>query len=30
MKQQRLLATARSEVTEDDIAGIFRRSMTLW
>jgi hydroxyacid-oxoacid transhydrogenase len=30
MKQQRLLATCPREVTEDDIAGIFRRSMTLW
>ena len=30
MKQQRLLATAPREVTEDDVAGIFRRSMSLW
>jgi hydroxyacid-oxoacid transhydrogenase len=30
MKQQRLLATAPTEVTEDDIAGIFRRSLHLW
>ncbi len=30
MKQQRLLATCPKEVTEDDIAGIFRRSMSLW
>jgi alcohol dehydrogenase class IV len=30
MKQQRLLATAPKDVTEDDIAGIFRRSMHLW
>lgn len=30
MKQQRLLATCPREVTEDDIAGIFRRSMELW
>jgi alcohol dehydrogenase class IV len=30
MKQQRLLATAPKEVTEDDVAGIFRRSMNLW
>ena len=30
MKQQRLLATAPREVTEDDLAGIFRRSMQLW
>jgi alcohol dehydrogenase class IV len=30
MKQQRLLATAPKDVTEDDIAGIFRRSLTLW
>ena len=30
MKQQRLLAVCPKEVTEDDIAGIFRRSMELW
>ena len=30
MKQQRLLATSPREVTEDDLAGIFRRSMELW
>lgn len=30
MKQQRLLATSPKPVTEDDIAGIFRRSMNLW
>jgi hydroxyacid-oxoacid transhydrogenase len=30
MKQQRLLATCPREVTEDDIAAIFTRSMTLW
>ena len=30
MKQQRLLATCPREVTEDDIAGIFRRSQHLW
>jgi alcohol dehydrogenase class IV len=30
MKQQRLLATAPKEVTADDVAGIFRRSMNLW
>jgi hydroxyacid-oxoacid transhydrogenase len=30
MKQQRLLATCPKDVTEDDIAGIFRRSMSLW
>lgn len=30
MKQQRLLATSPKTVTEDDIAGIFRRSMNLW
>jgi len=30
MKQQRLLATCPKDVTEDDIAGIFRRSMELW
>ncbi|MCW2581127.1 MAG: iron-containing alcohol dehydrogenase, partial [Blastococcus sp.] len=29
-KQQRLLATCPREVTEDDIAGIFSRSMSLW
>ncbi len=29
-QQQRLLATAPKAVTEDDIAGIFRRSLTLW
>src|SRR3954452_16156443 len=30
MKQQRLLATAPKDVSEDDIAGIFRRSISLW
>jgi alcohol dehydrogenase class IV len=30
MKQQRLLATCPKEVTEDDIAGIFTRSIQLW
>ncbi len=30
MKQQRLLATAPCPVTEDDIAGIFHRSIRLW
>jgi alcohol dehydrogenase class IV len=30
MKQQRLLATSPKTVSEDDIAGIFRRSMNLW
>jgi alcohol dehydrogenase class IV len=30
MKQQRLLATAPREVTEDDIAGIYHRSLALW
>jgi hypothetical protein len=30
MKQQRLLATAPKEVTEDDAAGILRRSLSLW
>ncbi|MGY1712421.1 hydroxyacid-oxoacid transhydrogenase [Geodermatophilus sp. SYSU D00758] len=30
MKQQRLLATAPRDVTEDDVAGILRRSMHLW
>jgi alcohol dehydrogenase class IV len=30
MKQQRLLATCPREVTDEDIAGIFTRSMSLW
>lgn len=30
MKQQRLLATSPRPVTDEDIAGIFRRSMELW
>ena len=30
MKQQRLLATAPKQVTEDDVAGIYRRSIDLW
>jgi hydroxyacid-oxoacid transhydrogenase len=30
MKQQRLLATAPKPVTEDDLAGIFRRSLRNW
>jgi len=30
MQQQRLLATCPLTVTEDDAAGIFRRSMQLW
>jgi len=30
MKQQRLLATSPKPVTEDDVAGIFRRSLNLW
>jgi alcohol dehydrogenase class IV len=30
MKQQRLLATCPRAVTEEDIAGIFTRSMALW
>lgn len=30
LKQQRLLATAPREVTPEDLAGIFRRSMALW
>jgi alcohol dehydrogenase class IV len=30
MKQQRLLATAPRTVTEDDVAGIFTRSLELW
>jgi hydroxyacid-oxoacid transhydrogenase len=30
LKQQRLLATAPKPVTEDDLAGIITRSLTLW
>ena len=30
MKQQRLLATAPKDVTEDDVAGILTRSISLW
>ncbi|MEU4226317.1 hypothetical protein AB0F17_18625 [Nonomuraea sp. NPDC026600] len=30
MRQQRLLATAPLPVTEDDVAGIFARSIELW
>jgi len=30
MKQQRLLATSPKPVTEDDLAGIFERSLSLW
>jgi alcohol dehydrogenase class IV len=30
VKQQRLLATCPKDVTEDDLAGIFRRSLELW
>ncbi|MCW2725862.1 MAG: adhfe [Frankiales bacterium] len=30
LKQQRLLATSPRPATEDDLAGIFRRSMELW
>ncbi|MFP5369473.1 MAG: hydroxyacid-oxoacid transhydrogenase, partial [Actinomycetes bacterium] len=30
MKQQRLLATAPRPVTEDDAAGVYRRSIQLW
>jgi alcohol dehydrogenase class IV len=30
LKQQRLLATSPREVTAEDAAGIFRRSMELW
>jgi alcohol dehydrogenase class IV len=30
MKQQRLLATCPRPVTEDDIATIFRKSLSLW
>ena len=30
MKQQRLLATAPRDVTEEDVAGILERSLELW
>jgi alcohol dehydrogenase class IV len=30
MKQQRLLATSPKPVTEEDLAGIFTRSLRLW
>ncbi|SNS19977.1 Alcohol dehydrogenase, class IV [Geodermatophilus pulveris] len=30
MKQQRLLATAPRDVTEEDVAGIYTRSLSLW
>jgi hypothetical protein len=30
LKQQRLLATAPRDVTEDDLAGIVHRSLHLW
>jgi alcohol dehydrogenase class IV len=30
LQQQRLLATAPREVTAEDLAGVFRRSMDLW
>jgi hydroxyacid-oxoacid transhydrogenase len=30
MKQQRLLATAPKDVTEDDLAGVLTRSIALW
>jgi len=30
MKQQRLLSTAPRAVTEDDLAAIFDRSLSLW
>jgi alcohol dehydrogenase class IV len=30
MKQQRLLATSPREVTEEDLAGILTRSLSLW
>jgi hypothetical protein len=30
MKQQRLLAIAPRPVDEDAVAGIFRRSLSLW
>ena len=30
MKQQRLLATAPKEVTEDDLSGVLGASMELW
>ena len=30
MKQQRLLATAPKDVTEEDLAGVLTRSISLW
>jgi alcohol dehydrogenase class IV len=30
VKQQRLLATAPKDVTEEDLAGILTRSLALW
>ena len=30
MKQQRIVAVAPREVTEDDVVGIFERSVELW
>jgi hydroxyacid-oxoacid transhydrogenase len=30
VKQQRLLATAPRDATEEDLAGILRRSLELW
>ena len=30
MKQQRLLATAPKDVTEEDLAGVLTRSIALW
>ena len=30
LKQQRLLATSPKAVTEDDLGGIFERSLELW
>ena len=30
VQQQRLLSTAPREVTDDALAGILRRSLTLW
>jgi alcohol dehydrogenase class IV len=30
MKQQRLLATAPKDVTEDDLAAVLTRSVSLW
>jgi hydroxyacid-oxoacid transhydrogenase len=30
MKQQRLLAAAPREVTAEDLAGVFERSLEIW